>query len=77
MRRFTGNWLYFPLLGLGFFAIAQWALGISVYPYLAKVELLKWATYVLLFFLATESFRSVDQVKSFAWFLVTLGSCAR
>jgi O-antigen ligase len=68
-----GNWLDLPLLGLGVFAIAQCALGISVYPYLTKVEVLKWVAYVLLFFLATQLFRTVDQVKSFVWFLVVFG----
>lgn len=67
------SWFYLPLLGLGVFAMAQCVLGISVYPYLTRIEVLKWAAYVLLFFLTTESFRTVEQVKSFAWFLVIFG----
>ena len=36
------NWLYLPLLELCLFAIAQCVLRISVYPYLTRVEVLKW-----------------------------------
>ncbi len=67
------NWLYLPFLGLGAFAFVQYASGISVYPYLTEIELLKWGAYVLLVFLTRESFQTVDQVKSFVWFLVVFG----
>ena len=67
------NWLYLPLLGLGAIAIVQCVLGLSVYPYLTKIELLKWASYFLLFFLTTESFETEDQVRHFVWFLLGLG----
>ena len=67
------NWLYLPLLGLGAIAIVQCFFGISVYPYLTKIELLKWASYFLLFFLTIESFETADQVRQFVWFLLSLG----
>lgn len=67
------NWLYLPLFGLGVFAMGQYGLGISVYPYLTKVELLKWGAYVLLFFLTVELFRTQEQRKQFVWFLVIFG----
>lgn len=67
------NWLYLPLLGLGAFAFVQYGFGLSVYPYLTKVVLLKWGAYVLLFFLTVESFRTTEQVKRFVWFLVIFG----
>lgn len=67
------NWLYLPLLGLCLFAIAQCALRISVYPYLTRVEALKWVAYLLIIFLAGESFRTIEQLKSFVWFLVIFG----
>src|SRR5208283_2788248 len=67
------NWLYLPLLGLGAIAIVQYIFGLSVYPYLTKIELLKWASYGLLFFLTTESFQTEDQVRQFVWFLLSLG----
>jgi O-antigen ligase len=67
------NWLYLPLLGLGVVAIVQCAFGLSVYPYLTKIELLKWASYCLLFFLTMESFRTENHVRQFVWFLLSLG----
>lgn len=67
------NWLYLPLLGLGVLALAQYVSRRSVYPYLTKVELLKWGACVLLFFLATEAFHRVEQANAFAWFLIVLG----
>jgi O-antigen ligase len=66
------SWLYIPLLGLGSVGLAQYTLGLSVYPYLTKIELLLWCAYALLFFLAFESFRTDEQVKQFVWFLVSL-----
>jgi O-antigen ligase len=68
------NWLYLPLLTLGGFALLQRLAGLSVYPYATKIELLKAVTYLLLFFLALQSFRTAEQWKSFVWFLVILGS---
>jgi O-antigen ligase len=67
------NWLYLALLVLGAFALAQELLGFSVYPYATKIELLKWAAYLLLFFLTVESFHTAEQWKLFVWFLVSLG----
>jgi len=67
------NWLYLPLLGLGAIAIVQCVFGLSVYPYLTKIELLKWASCFLLFFLTMESFETEDQVRHFVWFLLSLG----
>ncbi len=44
------NWLYLPLLTLVGFALLQSLAGLSVYPYVTKVELLKAGAYLLLFF---------------------------
>jgi hypothetical protein len=67
------NWLYLPLLGLGVVAMVQCVFGLSVYPYLTKIELLRWGAYVLLVFLTLESFRNEEHVKQFVWFLLSLG----
>jgi O-antigen ligase len=67
------NWLYLPLVGLGAIAIVQYAFHLSAYPYLTKIELLKWGAYVLILFLALESFRTEKHLKQFVWFLVILG----
>jgi O-antigen ligase len=68
------NWLYLPLLSLGGFALLELLTGLSVYPYATKIELLKAVTYLVVFFLAVESFRTLQDWKSFVWFLVILGS---
>src|SRR5260370_16106153 len=67
------NWLYIPGLGLAGFALAQAMLGLSVYPYATKMELLRWGPYIILCFLAVESFRTEWELKSLAWFLWSLG----
>ena len=67
------NWLYLPLLGLVAIVMLQCLFALSVYPYLTKIELLRWTTYCLLFFLTAESFRTEDHVRQFVWFLLILG----
>src|SRR5215471_18874217 len=57
------NWLYLPLLGLGMFALLQYAFRLTASPYLTKIELLKGAGCLLLFFLTLESFHTVEQAS--------------
>jgi O-antigen ligase len=68
------NWLYLPLLTLGGFALLELLAGLSFYPYATKIELLKAVAYLLVFFLAVESFGTLKEWQSFVWFLVVLGS---
>lgn len=68
------NSLYWPLLTLGGFALLELLASLSFYPYATKTELLKAAAYLLVFFLAVESFRTRKQWQSFVWFLIILGS---
>ena len=68
-----GNWLFIPIFGLGIIALVQYASGVSVYPYLTKIELLRWSAYALLFFLAVQSFQTKERIKQFIWFLLSLG----
>ena len=67
------NWLYLPLLGLGAVGMMQCVFGLSVYPYLTKIDLLKWGAYILVFFLTLESFRTEDHLKQLVWFVLSLG----
>jgi O-antigen ligase len=67
------TWLFPPLLCLGAFALLQQVSGLSAYPYATKIELLKWAAFLLLVFLTVESFRTTEELKRFVWFLVSLG----
>jgi O-antigen ligase len=67
-----GNWLFVPFLGLGIIGLVQYACGASVYPYLTKIELLRWSAYGLLLFLAAQSFQTKEHIKQFVWFLLSM-----
>jgi O-antigen ligase len=63
------NW---PLLGLFVIGLAQFFLGATPYPFLTRVELLKLAAYLLIFFLSTQVFRERHDLTNLAWFLILL-----
>jgi len=67
------NPLLWPLLGLTGFGLVQYLTRYSVYPYLTKIELLKLAAYLMLFFLAGQAFRTAEQWRALVWFLLVLG----
>ena len=67
------NPLLWPLLGLTGFGLVQYLARLSVYPYLTKIELLKLAAYLMLFFLAGQAFRTAEQWRALVWFLLVLG----
>jgi O-antigen ligase len=69
------NWLYLPLLALLGFGLAQCVFGLSFYTYATEIELLRWGAIALLGFLAVAAFRSAGDMKSFVWFLLSLGFC--
>ena len=62
-----------PLLGLELLALLQFVIPLSVYPFLTKLELLRFSSYVILLFLLAQSFRTARQWQIFAWFLVLFG----
>jgi O-antigen ligase len=63
------NW---PLLGLFVIGLVQLVLGATPYPFLTRVELLKLAAYLLIFFLSTQVFRERRDLTNLAWFLILL-----
>src|SRR6202521_2430547 len=65
--------LLWPLLGLWGVAAMQLALRITAYPFLTRIELLKYSALLSLFFLSVQSFRTREQWHGFVWFLLTLG----
>jgi O-antigen ligase len=65
--------LLWPLLGLWVVAALQLTLGISAYPFLTRIELLKYSALASLFFLCVQSFRTREQWRGFVWFLLVLG----
>ncbi len=68
-----GNWLLAPLAGLVLVVIAQRVFRLSAYPYATQISLLDWLAYLLVFFLALQTFRNARQWRGFFWFLLGLG----
>lgn len=69
------NPLLVPLLVLGGVGLVQYFAGLSAYPYLTKVELLKWCACLVLFFLAVQVLRTPEEARGVVWYLVALGFC--
>ena len=67
------NPLLWPLLGLWGVAALQLALRITAYPFLTRIELLKYTALLALFFLCVQSFRTLEHWHGFVWFLLILG----
>jgi O-antigen ligase len=67
------NAIFWPLLAFIGIACLQLAFGVSAYPFLTRVALLKIGACALLFFLAVQSFRTREDVKFLAWFLMSFG----
>ena len=61
-----------PLLLLFGIGLAQLLLRATPYPFLTRVELLKLATYLLIFFLSTQVFRERRDLTNLVWFLILL-----
>jgi O-antigen ligase len=67
------NPLLWPLLGLWLVAALQLATGITTYPFVTRIELLKYTSLVALFFLCVQSYRTLEHWHGFVWFLLILG----
>jgi O-antigen ligase len=67
------NAIFWPLLAFLGVAGVQLVFGWTVYPFLTRVAFLKLAACVLLFFLAVQSFRTRDDLRFVAWFLLGFG----
>jgi O-antigen ligase len=67
------NPLLWPLLAFWVVAAVQWASGITVVPFLTRVELLKYSALLALFFLCVQSYRTRAHWHGFVWFLLILG----
>ncbi|HSY64731.1 MAG TPA: O-antigen ligase family protein [Terriglobales bacterium] len=61
-----------PLLLLFGIGLAQLLLRATPYPFLTRVELLKLAAYLLIFFLSTQVFRERRDLTNLVWFLILL-----
>lgn len=61
-----------PLLLLFGIGLAQLLLRATPYPFLTRLELLKLAAYLLIFFLSTQAFRQRRDLTNLVWFLILL-----
>ena len=64
------NPLFWPLLGLLAIGGLQLLLHGTAYAFLTRLELLRLATYCVIFFLLTQLFRNRPEQEGLAWFLV-------
>ena len=64
------NWPLLALVGLG---LLQLVSGATTYAYFTRTELLRLGAYVIIFFLAAQSFRTRAELTRVAWFLISLG----
>jgi O-antigen ligase len=65
--------LLWPLLGLVLLGLLQFLVPLSVNPNLTRMELLRVAVYLLLFFLFSQAFQTARHWAGFTWFLILLG----
>jgi O-antigen ligase len=67
------NPLLWPLAAFWLVAAVQWIAGITVVPFLTRIELLKYSALLALFFLCVQSYRTRAHWHGFVWFLLILG----
>ena len=67
------NPLLWPLLGLIAVGVVQLVFRSTVYPYFTRLELLRFAAYAIIFFLAAQAFRTREELTQVAWFLLLFG----
>jgi O-antigen ligase len=74
-RELTIEWnpLIWPLLALFALGLLQLLSRSTVYPYFTRTELLRISAYIIIFFLAAQSFRTRAERTQVAWFLVCFG----
>lgn len=71
--RIEWNPLNWPLLALVGIGLLQLIFRTSSYAYFTRTEVLKFAAYAVVFFLATQVFRQRSDLTKLAWFLILLG----
>jgi O-antigen ligase len=67
------NWILAPVAGFWMFGALQYVLRLTAAPFLTELELMRFSALVIVFFLAVQSFETLDQWRGFVWFLLSLG----
>jgi O-antigen ligase len=65
--------LLFPLIALLLIALAQWAFHRTASSYDTRMELQLLVADILLLFLAAQTFRTLEDWRSFVWFVMSFG----
>jgi O-antigen ligase len=65
--------LLFPLVSLLLLALGQWFLHHTASSYDTRMELQLLIAYILLLFLAAQSFRTIEDWRGFVWFVMSFG----
>src|ERR1700734_1672970 len=63
------NW---PIVGVIAIGVLQLCFGATPYSYLTRLELLRFGTYLLLFFLMAQSFRERADLTRLMWFIILM-----
>lgn len=71
--RIHWNPIFWPVIAFLGITGMQLVFGATAYPFLTRVALLKFTSCALLFFLSVQSFRTRQEVRFLAWFLVSFG----
>jgi O-antigen ligase len=69
------NPLLWPLVGLWLVAAAQLATRSTAYPFVTRIELLRYTALLALFFLGAQAYQTLEHWRGFVWFLLILGFC--
>jgi len=67
------NPLLWPLAGIWLVVAIQCLFGLTAYPFITYIELLKASAMVLIVFLAVQAFQTTGHWRSFTWFLLAFG----
>jgi O-antigen ligase len=66
------NPLNWPVLGVIAIGALQLGFGATPYPFLTRLELLRFGAYLVLFFLLAQSFRERADLSRLVWFLILM-----
>ena len=70
--RIQWNPLNWPILGFIAIGLGQLLFRATAYPFLTRVEVLRFAAYFIVFFLMAQAFQGRVAMTSLAWFLIML-----
>jgi O-antigen ligase len=67
------NWLLAPAAALWVFVVVQYLAGLTAWPFLTRVEIMKYSALAILMFLAVQAYETLEDWQGFVWFILALG----